>query len=732
MGSGKKVTIGYKYYMGVHMGIGRGPVNELVAIEAGGKRAWTGSVTSSQRITIDRPMLFGGDKKEGGIKGTLDVMMGEPTQAAPAALAEMLGGDVPGFRGMCTLFFNGLIAAMNPYIKPWKMRLRRSTAGWDGGAWYPEKAMIPLAGGTIHAMNPAHIVYECLTNREWSRGIDRSRLSDASFRAAADKFYTEGFGLCLRWTRQDSVTAFIQTVLDHVGATLYQSRFDGLFYLALIRDDYTVDSLPLFDEDSGLLGIDDDDNTASAGATNEIVVKWHDPITDQDRQWRERSLAGVNADGQILSQTAEFPGLPTAELAGRVAVRELRQRAGYIKRFKIRLDRRGYQINPGDPFRIRSLRRGIDTLVVRAGRLEDGTLTQATITITAVQDVFGLPAASMAAVQPSGWAEPDRTPVAVTQRRLEERTWRDIAATTDAANLALIDPSACYLSALAVKPTSLSLGYAMETRVGTAAWVAHDDGDWCPNGLLVSELAPGATALVLTSGTDLDFVEVGTVAMIGNEIVRVESWDAAALSGTIARGCVDTVPAAHATGDRMWFVADNAGLDPTAYAPSTTVQARLLTNTSEGQLDAALATVDSLTMAQRHDRPYPPGKFRINGTAYPATITGDVTVSWAHRDRLLQADQLIDSEQGNIGPEVGTTYAVAVYDGATLKRTYIGIASTTWAYPSVDVIADGVLQTPRITLESVRDGQASWQAHDFTINRRGLGFNLGENLGGTI
>lgn len=705
MGSKKSVTIGYRYYMGLHIGLGRGPLDELVEIQAGGKTAWQGSVTSSQQITIDKPGLFGGEKKEGGLQGPLWVMMGEPSQVAPSKLASMLGGDVPGFRGVATLFYDGLISAMSPYLKPWKMRVRRYSAGWDGEAWYPEKAKVELSGGAIHAMNPAHIVYECLTNRQWGGGLDRSRLDDTSFRAAAAQLHAEGFGLCLRWTRQDSVSSFVQTVLDHIGGNLYLSRFDGTFHLTLIRDDYVADDLPLFDEDSGLLGIDEDENAAASGSANEMVIKWHDPIKDQGRQWRERNLAAIQADGQTLSTTLDYPGLPTAELAGRVAVRELRQRSSSLKRFKVRLDRRGYRIEPGQPFRIRSLKRGIESLVVRAGRIEDGTLADSAITIAAVQDVFGLPATSISSVQPSGWVAPDPTPQAATVRRLTERTWRDMAQTTDAANLALIDPTASYLAALAVKPSSLSLGFALQTRVGAAAWVEQDEGDFCPSGLLVEALSQTATAFALTSGADLEFVEVGGLALIDDELVRVDSFDPETLSGTLGRGCVDTVPAAHAAGARLWFVEDSNALDPSAYSPGTTVQVRLLSQTSAGQLDEALAPSDSLAMAGRQGRPYPPGLFRIGGATYPASVMGDVVLTWAHRDRKLQADQLVDTNQASIGPEAGTTYSARLLraDNQAVLVSQTGVAVTT-ATLSTTYVGDVIVE-----LWSVRDGFDSHQ-----------------------
>ncbi|AGF89243.1 hypothetical protein SP019_00250, partial [Salmonella phage FSL SP-019] len=48
MGSkAKKITVGYKYYMGLFMGLFRGPVNEIVEIRVGDRTAWTGSITGN-------------------------------------------------------------------------------------------------------------------------------------------------------------------------------------------------------------------------------------------------------------------------------------------------------------------------------------------------------------------------------------------------------------------------------------------------------------------------------------------------------------------------------------------------------------------------------------------------------------------------------------------------------------------------------------------------------------
>lgn len=706
MGRGKKVTIGYKYYLDMHMGVARGPLDEIVHIEADKKTVWAGSSTGNTSIRIDEPKLFGGDKKEGGINGTLDVLMGGPDQSPTPGLVGLLRDNVPGFRGVCTLFYSGQISAMNWNIKPWKIRVRRSTKGWDGPCWNEGHARILMDGGKIHAMNPAHIIYECLTNRDWGGGMDRSRLDDVSFRAAAQTLFAEGFGLCLRWTRQDSVAAFIQGVLDHIAGNLYLSRFDGLIHLSLLRGGYDPAALPLFTPDTGLLGLDADDSSSSSGAVNEVIIKWYDQLSNEARQCRERSIAAIQSNGAITSATIDFPGIPTADLAGRVAVRELAQRAAGLKRFKVRLDRRAYRIEPGGLFRLSDPRRGISNIVLRAGRVEVGSLTDATITISAVQDVYGLPAAALSEPQSSFWTPADTTPRPVEVRRLMETSWRDLAQDLGPGDLDALDPGATYISALGIKPSSTALSYLLFTRVGGNAFAERDSDAFCPAGTIRAALGKYDTTVDVLGVTDLDLVEVGTTALIDDEIVRIDAinFDTARL--TIGRGCIDTVPAAHNAGARIWFFDNNSAWDPSAYGPGVAVQARMLTQTSQGTLPESAAPVDTLVTRLRQGRPYPPGRIRIGGEREPVSAAGALTVSWAHRDRKLQADRVIDAEAAGIGPEPGTTYSLRLVrmDNNAQLAIVTGVTGAT-----AQIGPAGYTGPVALEVWAVRDGMESWQ-----------------------
>lgn len=560
-------TVGYRYFFAIHMGIGRGPVDELVEIKVGDKTAWRGSVESSSTIQINTPELFGGEGGEGGIQGPLTVMMGESSQTAPGAMTAIFGPQ-PGFRRMFTVFFDGLVSMMNPYPKKWSFRHRRALAGWDGPPWYPERAVITLvrpvsAGETldssegvvassaqsfrfsqtaapfefeiigegdivavdniwfdrpdgdggirndglwagihwtygtptvagravvvltqagldyinlqpesiqfvqfhagytykkvtagpgqglgdavIKAMNPAHIIYECLTNREWGRGLPRNKLDDAAFRACADLLFIEQFGLCIRWNRKDEIQSFIQSILDHIGATLYEDRRTGLLRLSLIRADYILAAMPLFDAENGLLEITEATVTSPTKMINEVRITYRDPVTNEDRVVRASNIATLQASGgaiNILSK--DLRGLPTGELAARVAKRELRATSPGLRRFTLTFDRRANNLVPGGVVRIRDYVRNVPDMVLRIATIDYGTLTSGRIQVTAVQDVFDTPRESFTTIGPPTWAPPSNR-ACVGQFRLYELPYRTLYRQTSRAEFALIENDAAYL-----------------------------------------------------------------------------------------------------------------------------------------------------------------------------------------------------------------------------------------------------------------------------------------------
>lgn len=217
--------------------------------------------------------------------------------------------------------------------------------------------------------------------------------------------------------------------------------------------------------------------------------------------------------------------------------------------------------------------------------------------------------------------------------------------------------------------------------------------------------------MTVASSSRLGDVATGTAALIDDEVLRVDAINYTTGVLTLARGCADTVPAAHAAGARIWFYDGFEGVDETVYSQGLSISTQLLTNTSQGQLDPLLAATDILALQGRQGRPYPPAAFTIAGQAFPASVTGDIVVAWAHRNRLQQADQLIDTSLASIGPESGTTYSVQ------LKRTDNGgvLASQTGLTAATVTLTTTYVGQVALEVWSLRGGIQSLQRQSHTF-----------------
>lgn len=845
MGSSKKVTVGYRYYMGLHFGLCHGPVDAVKKIVVGERDAWLGYQSASGSIAIDNGNLFGGDKREGGISGTLDVLMGEATQTENSYLVSKLGATIPAFRGILSAVWRGgQVSANNPYIKPWAFRVKRILQGWNGGsAWYPAKAQIagvicgsaaaitpelaiagtsastdgsggvtyslspddvliittttgltyealsrwtsddnPAAAGnpwdcsfavktedgvitqyrtnryptaaaanaaaiaagpvyiTGHSsytvfiydtphednrggaslqigyasgntdMNPAHIIYQCLTDTAWGMGYPIGAIDEASFTAAADTLYGEGFGLSMVWNQQDTIESFIKIVLDHIGGMLYVKPDTGYFALKLIRADYDRPSLLQYGP-TNLVAADDYQRQAWGETINEITVVYTSACTNNDTAITVQDVANIQTQGGVVAQTRNYPGIRTPDIAQRVALRDLNAVATPLAKIKLTATRAAWAVYPGDVFRLTWPDYDIDDVVYRVLAVNRGTLQNGEIVIDAVEDVFGLPDNTYLVTQGSEWAEPSNAPAAAPYRKLLEAPYWDLVRSLSNADMAYVDALSGYLETLAVRPSGDATNYSILDKIGAGTYAAGGNGDFCPSATIVGALTKTTTALTLSGGIDLDLVTVGGYAVIDNEYVLVTALDATALTATISRGVLDTVPAEHVAGSRIWFSDNFVGFDTTEYAAGETLDVKLLPLTGRGELALADAPADSITFDQRQYRPYPPGNLKFDGAAYPDLInsSSDVVLTWAHRDRLSQTAYIVEQGEASIGPEASTTYSVEVADEAlAVLHSATGITAATATVPA-SALTSGLL---RWRVWSVRGGLASYQMHE--------------------
>lgn len=143
MGSSKKVTVGYKYYLGMHMILCHGPVDTIRSIKVDGRTAWESGGFAGGQIQVSAESLFGGETKEGGVSGAVDIEMGYPDQGKNTYLLSQLGADLPNFRGVVGAVLRRCYLGLNPYLKRWAFRLQRIHVRQNGlEQWYDAKAEV--------------------------------------------------------------------------------------------------------------------------------------------------------------------------------------------------------------------------------------------------------------------------------------------------------------------------------------------------------------------------------------------------------------------------------------------------------------------------------------------------------------------------------------------------------------------------------------------------------------
>lgn len=245
------------------------------------------------------------------------------------------------------------------------------------------------------------------------------------------------------------------------------------------------------------------------------------------------------------------------------------------------------------------------------------------------------------------------------------------------------------------------------------------------------------------SSKDGTLPSVGMGLMVGNEIMRVTSVAMPQIG--VARGCADTVPANHVFGDKVWFITQSIGTDSVEYMATETIGVKLLMRSNSSAMDLANSPPNALTFNRRFARPYPPGNVKVNGAPFHTQglllEDGEVeefVITWAHRDRITQSDQLIGHEEGNIGPEPGTTYLLRAYSAdGTLKSTISGITGTSVNYGLIQATIDLESGTTigvkfgYLMLHSLRDGFESFQGYriDFSVDGDDVPVGWGENWG---
>jgi hypothetical protein len=757
MGSSKKQTVGYQYFMGLHFIPCYGPVDFFLEMQAGNLSAWVGVCSEPSTININLPGLFGGDQREGGLVGNIDVMMGAPDQMPNAYLDLRTALPYPvAYRGLLSLVAHGsgsgdvpsglpgIIGAIlgdtsgrsgfqvgsnNPYTKPWAFRLARALMGWqNGNCWYPETALVTLSNGA-RAMNPVHICYQVLTDSDFGKGYPTGVMDDAFCRVAALQCFTEGTGLCMRWVRTGTVEDFLQTVCDLAALVIRPSRSTGLTQIKCIRADYVISELLHLTNDD-TYSLDSLDDTIVTGAINEITGQYFDPTTRTNGALTVQNLGSIQSQGVVIPQTKSYLAIGASDLLARIIERDLRVTAIPLRRLKGNFKPKAWQLAEGDVFVWSYPSENIYNDVYRIGEIDYGDLQNAKIAITAVEDVYQFPDQSYVIGAATAWTPPNKNPTPSPNTLGFEASYRDVL--REGKDPATLPPGAGYAAIACEQPGSLATNYEIFGSIG-GGYPADTgaNGDWTPDATLTANIGAFDTAIQLQAMTNFDLVEAGQVAILGTERVRIDTVNPTTGNITIGRGCEYTQAVSHPAGVLFWVVDEAAGSDGTTYYEGETVYFYPLTNTTGGQLALGLAPLVPVVMDGRALKPYPPVYLHVNGTRWDQIITaqhGQLSVVWNTRNRVIQDDQLIDSTQASVVPEAGTTFTGRVYASTGALLLTQANAPNPWIF-NPGAIVDRITVTVASELNGLECEQVATATFNYSPPLALTGNFTGGNVG---
>lgn len=752
-----------QYYMSIHYGLCIGPVDEISRIQIDKKDAWTGSVTNSVDIAINKSELFGGLKKEGGAQGTATYLSGDSLQSFPEILAAKLGltkDTCPAYRGLSSIFFhNGQALGYDNGELPQTPLgevIRMFGGGGAGNGGFYWRANTPYLPGTwvtvkrrprgldtATAMigddaNGAHIIYECLTNTDWGMGGSPQAINIQSFLDSAQTLFNEGLGMSLLWTQQETIENFITNVINHIEGVLFVNPRDGLITLKLIRADYNEADLFVINPDNAKLS-----NFARklwGETTNEIVVSWTNPESEETETVTIQDLGNIAMQGGVVSSPKDYKGIRNADTAMMVAARDLRVASSPLASCEAIVNRDAWETVPGSVVKVTWPEHGMEEVVMRVGNVDYGKTSDSAIRVQLVEDVFSLPQAHYVTPPSSEWIDPSETPAPMVWSLAMTMPYfwvRNLADDTTTGSYPQV-----VSAVLGAQPGSdtkeFLLAYEAANPAGEIEWQAGAQLAITSRGYIDNALPFASTSTVaindLTQGLG---VTVGSFGVLGTndadmELVVVTSMNGNALS--INRGVLDTTPKEWAAGTPIWFVdSESIIADAEIRVGGQDVEYRLLTITSKGMLPVSDAPTLEATLTERPWLPSRPANVKINGIAnglVDAVEAAAITVTWSNRNREMEDAVVLRWNEATVNPESGQTTTISVLDvSGNVLTTHDGIAGTSFDLPKASF---GGKSVGVVRVTSKREGLESLQGHEIKVQvaEGGYGLAYGMNYGG--
>ncbi len=728
--------IAYNYFLGFHLGLCTGPGVVLRAIWVEDRQVFTSGVgvTGGTVFTIDKPSFFGGPKKGGGIVGEVAFYSGENSQPQDSWLAQeiFLGPLVPSYPGFSSLVFRGIGIGTSPSLRRMSVTVER----------YPNNLGLPGNTNVVgDDLNLMEALYSGLTEGWGGLNADPADIDTQSLIDAGAVLFAEGNGISFKVENSNQGKDFITEILRQADGIMYQDPITGKIVVKLIREDYTVGSLPVFDK-TNVESITNWTRTDWSEAPNQVRVTFTDPL----RVYKQSTAmvqdqASIASRTKVKSTTISFPGCTVGLTAVKLAHREMAQLSVPLFSAQLHLNRQASALRPGTPFVLNWPDFGISNSVFRIQRYDLGELVDERVVAEVMQDKFAVSTQLYAEPGSTLWSPVDRAAADITVSNVFEAPYMFVQKKVKSIKEAwwsrepILDPvdfpNSSWIWCGATKPANQERYDVIisEDNFVLDQQIALNQRSYNWQALLDVTLrkevdSEDGTITVITvtmnvldarlTDSDATGVRAGDNWMvIDNEIMAYQTFtnngDGTFDLEIVRRALLDSKLEDHLAGTTVYFFkATEPYTNRVPRGDTAVIKVKLLSYTDIDAQDLDDVSAIDITYAQRYELPAPPDMTTVETARWPLEIIGKTSLAVAWRERSRLEDPIAFYDDGTDTPEASTTYDARLFiDGVEIEEQ-TGIATTTATFnTAVDGWGDA-----RVEVEAVQGGQTSWTTDD--------------------
>lgn len=633
--------IGYEYQACFHIGVclgGDNTIRRWKSVIAGEAPIWQGSLNADNlgtKVAVQHPNLWGGFRAGGGVFGAAgSASGGEPSPGRggivffPGSFTQGRRGDLdptqfyaleehgtPGgfmtfYRGLMYMTLVDLVFGESPHLPPISAEVMV----------LPNALGNPEVGGVLGPdANPAEVLYHVLTN-DWGRmGLDPELIDTDSFATAAQILDAENHGWSMTLGRSHEAANYLNELLNQIDGVLFEDPFTHKISLKLVREDYTVFELPhLVTND--LVRIEKFEATLWPDTYNQVRVSFIDRADGySERSTIQQNSANFIKQGRWKTIELNYPGCKDADLARRLAARELRFHSVPSISAVLVFNRSALGLKHGDVFRWSYGPQNIQNMVMRVHDISYGELHNNEIKVTVSQDKFDN-SLSPYAKPPLPVFGGEANPVVTIDDDNPPKTWEAPGFITG-----ILEP----VRLISDRNDSHLMYFLPKHDVNAAYQVTADDGNlerneffsYTPSAFLseplsITEPITDITITgvedpnVLFSHTEEEAEQGKSLLLIDDEWLAyqgvTENFDGSYTLHNVWRGILDTPQTFHDNHSRVWFVNPYNFATDSVFLEGSSVEVKLVPTSG---LRSALPTeVDSevVEIRKRPILPYPP------------------------------------------------------------------------------------------------------------------------------